>query len=108
MHQMTVILERDICSLQQTAALNIDRVIGVHQNIADCRIIQKRFNRAEAEHLIDDLLRKLVTFDAAQRNTLSRQKPLNQGKQLLLSRTRLVELTQSVQVETLDQFLVNC
>ena len=54
-HQVLVVLERRRQPLELAAALDVDLLVGVDQDVADRRVAQQRLERPEAEDLVDDV-----------------------------------------------------
>ena len=106
MHQVPVVFEDDGGLLQHPAPFDIDRVVGVHQDVVDRRVLQQRLQRTKAEDLIQHLLRQPVAFRCGERNILLADQLLNSGQQLLLRSGVLVHQRDLFQIQPLDQSLV--
>ena len=54
-HQVLVVLERRRQPLEHAAALDVDLLVRVDQDVADRRVAQQRLERPEAEDLVEDV-----------------------------------------------------
>src|ERR1017187_7837787 len=104
---MPVVLEGKRRFLQHASPLYVDRVVGIHQDVAYGVILQERFQRPQPEDLVQHLLRKAVPLRSAQRNALLIDDLLDYDEELMLERLRLLQVSQFVQVDPLDQLSVN-
>jgi hypothetical protein len=104
--KVPVVLKGEAGLLQHAPAFNVDRVIGVHQNIADGVVLEQRLQGTEAEDLIDHLLGKPVALRAAERDSLLVDDLLDGEEELLLA-AALLHLSQLVEIDALDEFLVD-
>ena len=64
---MRFILERNMHLLQLAMPFDETVLVAVDQNIVDRRILQQRLKRAEADHLVDDVVDQRVEFGAIDR-----------------------------------------
>ena len=69
-HQVLVVLERRRQPVELAAALDVDVLVGVDQDVADRRIAQQRFERPEPEDLVDDIAKNRVALAHAERHAL--------------------------------------
>ncbi len=69
-HQVLVVLEGRRQPVQLAAALHVDVLVGVDQDVADRRIPQERLERPEAEDLVDDVAEDRVALAHAERHGL--------------------------------------
>ena len=56
LEQVAIVLEPDFGLLQPSAALDVDTLRGVHQDVRDVRVLDQRLERAEPEDLVQDLV----------------------------------------------------
>ncbi len=61
--QVLGIAEGDGGQFQQPFALDIDLLVGVDQNVGNAGILQKRFQRPQAENLVQYLVADLLLFE---------------------------------------------
>ena len=78
-HQVLVVLERRRQPVQLAAALDVDVLIGVDQDVADRRIAQQRLERPEPEDLVDDVAENRVALAHAERHALFGNQVEEQG-----------------------------
>ena len=57
-------------SIELAAALDVDVLVGVDQDVADRRVAQQRLERAEAEDFVDDVAENRVALAHAERHAL--------------------------------------
>ena len=74
---MFVVLELNRRAPQSAAAFDVDLLIVVDQDVRDGRIFHQRFQRAEAEHLVQDLLDDAVPLRQRHRDVLLKQELLD-------------------------------
>ena len=77
--QVGVVLELHRGAVQFAAAFHVDAVRRGHQDVADGGVLQQRFERAEAEDLIQDLLDDAVLFHQAEGRLLFFHEPGDGG-----------------------------
>ena len=53
LQQVAVVLEDDVGFLELAFALDVDLIVAVDQDVGDRRVAQQRFERPEAEQLVD-------------------------------------------------------
>ena len=63
MHEVRVVAEHDVGLLDHAAALDIDRVVGVDENIAHRLVMQQRLQRTQAKDLVEHFLRNAFAID---------------------------------------------
>ena len=105
-HQVCVVLEDDVGSLQHAAAFHIDYVVGVHQDVVDTRILQQWFERAEAEQLIKNFLTYAITVCGAERCTLLGNQLLDDGHELALAASIVLHDAKLLEVDALDELVM--
>ena len=93
--------------LSCAAALNINGVEGVDQDVADGFVLQQLLERAQAEDFIEDFLGDAVALGRAEGDALLTDNLLNESEELLLAGAGLLGFAQFFQVETIDQFGVD-
>ena len=59
---MRLIFEADIRFDQAAIAFNVDVVEAVDHDVADCRVFEELFERAQAEDFVEDFVRDAVAF----------------------------------------------
>ena len=69
-HQVLVVLERRRQPFELAAALDVDVLVGVDQDVADRRVAQQRLERPEAEDLVDDVGEDRLALGHAERHAL--------------------------------------
>ena len=66
------------------APFDVDRLVGVDQDVADGRILQQRLERAEAEDFVEHFLGEAVALGGAERDALLADQLLDDAEELLL------------------------
>ncbi len=107
-HQVGLVLEDDVGLLDHAAPFHVDRLVGVHQDVADRGIVQQRLQGAEAEYLVQNVLCQPVAVQSAQRGALLANQLQNHAKQALPP-ANLVGLhgRQFFKVHATDQFVMH-
>ena len=83
---MTLVLEDHRRQLQSAAALDEDLPVGVDQDVVDRGILQQRLERAEADHLVDDVVGDLHLLALIQLHPLGLEQLGDQASDLLPER----------------------
>ena len=68
LHQVLVVFEREPRDFKLAAALDVDAVETVDENIGDGRILEQGLERAEAEDFVENFARQALAFGEAERN----------------------------------------
>ena len=68
--EMRLVLERDVDLLQLAALFDKAVLVAVDQDVVDVRIFQQRLQRAEADHLVDDVVDQRVKLGDVDRHPL--------------------------------------
>src|SRR5262249_18551109 len=74
-----LILKPDVGLNDSAAALDVNIVKAVNHNVADGRIFQQRFQRAESKHLVENFLDDLLAFDHGHRQRFVQNQPFYDG-----------------------------
>ena len=82
-HQVSLVLEHNVGLLDHSAPLHIDGLVGVDQNVVHGGIVQQRLERAEAEDLVENVVRQPVAIRRAERSVLFRDQLQDDGEQPL-------------------------
>ena len=93
--------------LQHAAALHVDLVGGVDQDVGDGVVLEQRLERAQAEDLVEDFLGDAVALHGTERNALFGDDLLNEGKKLELAGAGFLSLAEFLEVETIDKLRVD-
>ena len=64
LHQVVVVAELDLGFLQLAAALHVDLVRPIDEDVADGRVLQQHFQGAEAKGLVEHLVDQPLTLHA--------------------------------------------
>ncbi len=76
--QVLLVLEAHRQRLKHAVALHIDAFVAVDQDIVDARILEQRFERAQARHFVHNFRDKVAKFLRIQRKTLDQHILRNQ------------------------------
>ena len=105
-HQVLVVLERRGHALQLAAALDEDVLVGVDQDVTDGRVVQQRLDRAEPEHVVQQLDEKHFALAEAERDVFFGEQLAEQRADFALS-ARAVGLRQRFEIQPVEQLLVD-
>src|SRR5689334_12366331 len=83
MHQVAFVLEGDVCLLNNATPLDVNQFMGIHQDVADARIMQQRLEWTKAENLVEDVVCQPVAVGCAERHTLLGEQLKNDGQKSL-------------------------
>ncbi len=64
---MPVVLKRRRHALQLAIPLHVHVLVGIHDDVADGRVAQQRFERSQSEHFVDEFAKQHIAFAQAQR-----------------------------------------
>ncbi len=106
MHQVGIVLEGDVRLLQNSAALHVDRVVGVDQDVVDRGVLQQRLQRAQSKHLVQHFVGDTVALTGAERNSLFAHQRKDHGQQGL-PRPRVLHEQQLLEIDLLDQLAMD-
>ena len=104
--QVDVVAEAAVGPVQLARALHVDVLVVVDQDVGDRRVVQQRFQRAVAEHLVLDVDDELFFLPHVERDLFLREDALDESAELALERF-LVERRRSGEIENLDDALVD-
>ena len=100
-HQVDIVFEYHLGLLQHPIAFDIDGLIGVHQNVVDRGVLQKRLQRTKAKNLIHHFAGQSIAFQGAERDLLLADELTNNTQHLLLG-SFIRQQHQFVQVQPLN------
>ncbi len=80
LHEVLVVFERQPGDFQFAGALDVDAVEAVDENVGDGRILEERFERAEAENFVENLARQLLALGKAERHGLAVDRTADEDK----------------------------
>ncbi len=104
--QVAVVLERRGHFFEDAAALDEDVLVGVDQDVVHRRIAKNRFERPEAEHLVDELAVKDIPLSHADRHALFAEQLADERLDLAFG-AGAVGVGERFEVEAVQQLLVN-
>ncbi len=105
-HQVLVVLERRRQPLELAAALDVDLLVGVDQDVADRRVAQQRLERPEAEDLVDDVAEDHLALGHAERHALFGDQVEQQRADLRLG-ARPLGRRERLEVQAVEQLAVD-
>ncbi len=100
--QVPVVLERGGKPLELPAALHVDELVRVHQDVADGGIPEERFQRTQAEDLVDHLGKDDLTLAHAQRRAFFRDQ-LEEERANLRLRPCTLRVGERLQVQPVQE-----
>jgi hypothetical protein len=103
---VAVVLEGRVDPLEDPAALDVDVLVGVDQDVVDRRVAQDRLERSEAEHLIDELAVQDIALSHADRHAFFAEQLVDERLDLAFG-ARAVRAGERFEVEAVQQLLVN-
>ena len=106
LQQMVVVAELDVGLLQLAAAFDVDLVRAVDQDIADGRVLEQHFQRAEAERLVEHLVDEALAFHAVEQRVFGVAQALDDQADFAAQRVA-GQVADPRQVELIDQFAVD-
>ncbi len=68
---MLVVFERQDGFFELAAALDVDAVEAIDEDVGDGGVFEQRFERAEAEYLVEDLARQLLALSETERDSFA-------------------------------------
>src|SRR5688572_24168406 len=103
---MAVVLERGGQTLELAAALDVDRFVGVDQDVADTRIPQQWLERPEAEDLVDDVAQDALALGHAERHALLGDQVEEQRPNLAFC-PRSLRVGQGLEIQAVEKLAVD-
>jgi hypothetical protein len=79
---MAIVLESRGHALEDAGTLDEDVPMGVDQDVADARIAEQRLERAETEHIVQNLAEERFTLGNVERCRFLREQLAKQGTDL--------------------------
>ena len=61
-HQVSVVLKADVGLFQNPSPLYVNQLVPIHQDVVNARVLQKRLQRAQAEHLVQNFQRQALSL----------------------------------------------
>ena len=107
LQQVVVVAELDVGLLQLAAALDVDLVRPVDQDVADRRVLEQHLQRAEAEGLVEHFVDELLALHAVEERVLGVAQVLDDPADVAPEGVR-VQVVDPRQVEPLDQLAWIC
>ena len=104
--QVRVVAERTSASSSRPAALDVDAVEAVDQDVGDRRVLQQRLERAEAEGLVHHVVHQPFLLGAVEQALLGLAQLADEDADLGADGVRRQRL-QVLHVQPLDQLLVD-
>ena len=89
----------------KSAPLDVDRLVAVHQNVGNSRVLEQGLERPQPEHLVQNLVANLLLLDGAQQRRLA----LHERDQRLAhfaANPLVVDGGQRLQVDLVEQLAV--
>ena len=65
---MTVVLEHDVGLFELAFTLDEDQIVPIHQDVRHGRVAQQRFERTEAEELVQHVRDERLALEKAERS----------------------------------------
>ena len=103
---MIVVAELDVGLFQLAAALDVDLVRPVDQDIADRRVLEQHFQRPEAEGLVEHLVDEALAFHAVEQRVFGVAQAFDDQADFAAQRVA-GQVADARQVELVDQFAVD-
>jgi len=103
---VVVVAELDVGLLQLAAALDVDLVRPVDQDVADRRILEQHLQRSKAERLVEHLVDEALALHAVEQRVLGVAQALHHQADLAAEGVAL-QIADARQVELIDQLLVD-
>jgi len=98
--------EADVAFLQPAEALHIDLIAGIDQDVGNGRVGQQRFQGAQAEHLVLDVLDHLLALGRVEGHVLLGQETLHQDSHLI-AQFRRRQVGHHLQVDPFEELPVD-
>src|SRR4051794_2378787 len=99
---MRLILEANVRLDQTPSALDIDTVESVHQDVADARVLEQRFERAKSENLVEYFLDQALPLLNRHRDPVIAQQALDH-RSYLIPHAFLVERPQLIRRQRIQK-----
>ena len=106
LHQMFVVAELDVGLFQLAAAFDVDLVRAVDQDIADRRVLEQHFQRAEAEGLVEHLVDEALAFHAVEQRVFGVAQAFDDQADFAAQRVA-GQVADARQVELVDELAVD-
>src|SRR5262245_4884669 len=103
---MLVVAEADWDAHQLAAALDVDLLRAVHQDVGDRLVAEERLDWTETGYLIDDLLDHLFAFGLTQRCRFAAQELRDRGADLRDEDLLVRDALEGLEIEPLDESTV--
>ena len=103
---MSAVFESDIGLLQNSAALHVDRVVGIDQDVVHRGILQQRLQRPQPKDFVQHFIGNALALAGAERHSLFAHQRQDDGQQRL-PRPRVLHEQQLLQVYLLDQLAMD-
>ena len=106
LHQVVVVAERDAGLFHLAAALDVDVLRAVDQDVADRRVLQQQLERAEAERLVEHLFDQPLALVAVEQRVFGVAQVFDDEADFAAQHVAF-QVAHARQVELVDQLAVN-
>ena len=106
LQQVVVVAELDVGLFHLAAALDVDLVRPVDQDVADRRVLEQHLQRAEAERLVEHLVDEALALHAVEQRVFGVAQALDDQANFAAQRVAF-QVADARQVELVDQLAVD-